>query len=59
MSEREKWVVVHDAEPCCIGPFSSYEDAAAYKRSDWQEADMRTMQLYPPARGWRKEASDD
>lgn len=52
----EKWVVVLDVEPCAIGPFNSYEDAASYKHTDWQDADMRTMELRAPMRNWRKGA---
>jgi hypothetical protein len=51
----EKWIVTLDSEPCAIGPFKSYEDARTYIDSDPEADNMRTMQLFTPARGWRKD----
>jgi hypothetical protein len=53
---KEKWIVVFDSEPCAIGPFNCYEDAKKYQDSSGHPTyDMRTMQLYSLARGWRSE----
>jgi hypothetical protein len=51
---QEKFVIILESEPICIGPFDKQDDAELYKKSDLERDEMRTMQIVAPEPFWRK-----
>jgi hypothetical protein len=54
MRQKERFVILLENEPICIGPFEHYDDAKLYRDADSERDGMRAMQLVAPLRDWRR-----